>query len=125
MALVLCASCSRHVKLADAACPFCGAHDRAPVARPRSRASRAAIVLGGAVLVSAGVACSENGPSTFEDAGAADASQRSDASGVPLYGLASDGSIEPDADAEADADAAPVAMYGAAQLDASADTSTD
>jgi hypothetical protein len=55
-----CPSCQRHVSVADAACPFCGAAqpEHAPLAMPRGRLSRAAVFAAGTLAAaSAGAAC--------------------------------------------------------------------
>lgn len=55
--LALCSGCSRHVKRADAACPFCGAPLAATDASPAvvdeeaPRLSRSAMLLAGAAMV--------------------------------------------------------------------------
>lgn len=91
MALVICGACDRHLRRGDAVCPFCGAPAVAASVdvRPRTRGTRLALLLGGAVAVGAAACSAETTSSSFPDAGASewDASRREDASGVPLYGL--------------------------------------
>ncbi len=117
MALRLCASCSRHVKLQDTICPFCGSSADAPVASPFSRATRSAMVFGSAAMVSAAVACAPSATPVY-GAPAPDASEdvRSDASPTPLYGA-------PAPDAAADTSPAP--LYGLPPPDAAPDGAKD
>ncbi len=50
MALALCSNCERHIRDADAACPFCGSSSRAAVPVPLSRATRKALFVGASLL---------------------------------------------------------------------------
>ncbi|HRH00347.1 MAG TPA: hypothetical protein PLR99_29085 [Polyangiaceae bacterium] len=105
MALRLCSGCSRHVRAADAACPFCGDAGRGAVPSPVSRATRAAMVFGGAAMVTTAVACSSATPLYGAPAPDASADTGADASPAPLYGAV------PPPDASPDASPAP--LYGA------------
>lgn len=56
-----CTECSRHIRVADPACPFCGAGNDAPFTPPRmpaGRLSRAAIFAG--ALATGAAACGTN-----------------------------------------------------------------
>ena len=111
--LVICLSCSRHVRHADAACPFCGGVERREGPRPASRATRAAMLFGSAAAVVAGVACSDTAKTT--DGGAdGEAPVAVDAS---LDGTAFDASM--------DAPIAADALYGAPAFDGGFDASMD
>lgn len=113
MALRLCSGCSRHVRASDVACPFCGDTARGEVASPLSRATRAAMVFGGAALVTTAVACGGSTTPLYgapaPDAALEDAA--ADTSASTLYGV-------PPLDAAADADASPSAAYGGPPRDA-------
>jgi hypothetical protein len=57
MAMLVCPCCSRHVRLRDAACPFCGAElsqSRVDGDAPTGRRSRLGIVLASAMAVGLG-----------------------------------------------------------------------
>jgi hypothetical protein len=131
MGLHLCASCSRHVKSADLACPFCGSSSFANVPRPISRATRAALVFGGAVMVSGAVACSDDTSAAALYGVPSDAAAQEDVSAVALYGLPVDAMPPPTPSTDAAADAAndgssgdaepdvsPAPLYGAIPVDA-------
>jgi hypothetical protein len=108
-----CPDCARHVRAADATCPFCGAalpgthRDALSRPEPTRRLGRTALFALGAAAVatSIGVAgCSrDHGPSGGTDAGAA-----------PDSGSATDGGPAEDAAPAIDAgfDAGLLAMYG-------------
>ena len=131
MGLHLCASCSRHVKSVELACPFCGSTAFANVPRPISRATRAALVFGGAVMVSGAVACSDDTSTVALYGVPSDASAQEDVSAVALYGLPAD-AMPPPTDAstdaakdsssrDAEADVSPAPLYGAIPVDAGKD----
>lgn len=65
--LLICTSCTRHIRPTESACPFCGGLERREGPRPASRATRAAMLFGSAAAVVAGVACSDT--ATPGDAG--------------------------------------------------------
>ncbi|MFO0644433.1 MAG: hypothetical protein U0183_34765 [Polyangiaceae bacterium] len=121
MALRLCAACARHIRTTESACPFCGAEGTTPVASPLSRATRAAMVFGGAVMVSSAVACSSESPVPVY--GAPDPNPRpsatTDPTAVPLYGAPA-----PDAGNDAGTDATVAPLYGA-PADAGRDGSSE
>lgn len=88
MALAPCPSCSRHVRSQEPACPFCGAafaESLVPTSKGRSNVSRAMLVFGGVVALSATIeACGDSpgaqmpapvpmygAPNVVEDGGAA------------------------------------------------------
>lgn len=120
-----CPSCDRHVRVADARCPFCGAVVPAAVA-PRSDAarplSRAAVLFVGAAAAAAcgGSTAPEPGPGGGDaqadapaDAPAAtDGSSPEDGSIIVLYGPA-----PVDAGRDATFDAQPVPIYGSGVVD--------
>ncbi len=98
--LIPCVGCSRHVRLSDSGCPFCGAAIEAPAAQhaaaTSARLGRAAIFALGATLAVGAGAC---GPTTTSPDGAA-----------------TDGQVTvPDAASEAGPDdgGSPMARYGA------------
>ena len=123
MALRLCSGCSRHVRATDAACPFCGDAGRAAVPSPVSRATRAAMVFGGAAMVSTAVACSSATPLYGAPAPDASADTGADASPAPPYGAVPPPDAAPDTGGR---DAAPVPLYGAVPPpDAAADAAPD
>ncbi len=124
-----CPSCARHIKLEEAACPFCGAATPdgfANLARPRGPAalSRAAILFVSATAaagVSAATACSSSSPTpAAEDSGGPvaaygpgpvhDSGSPTDSGGV----IDSGGQID---------SGGPVAAYGPAIIDSGMDTS--
>ena len=116
MALRLCAACARHIRTTEGACPLCGAEGRTPVASPLSRATRAAMVFGGAVMVSSAVACSSESPAPAPMYGSSPSpTATTDPTAVPLYGA-------PAPDAGTDATVAP--LYGA-PADAGRDSSSE
>jgi hypothetical protein len=103
-ALLPCPSCSRHVRAAESACPFCAAplpaafRDFKPPAPPRQRLSRAALfALGAATATTACGGTTSASPSPYEDdsgqAAIADGASTSpnggdgSFSGQPHYGL--------------------------------------
>ncbi len=107
MSLKLCASCARHVRTTDTTCPFCNSVQSTAVPQPISRATRAAMVFGGATLVVAGVACGGNTDDGTKDASTSPTStttSTSTSTAAPAYGA-------PPQDAATDT--GPVAMYGA------------
>lgn len=106
--LTPCPACARHVRAADASCPFCGAPLGAlPPERPlpRVRLGRAAIFAFGAALASVG--CAEHHGAG--DAGAADAAVEQDAGDAPP----DSGTVAPPYGAPPD-DAGVVPLYGGA-----------
>jgi hypothetical protein len=137
--LIECATCSRHVKSCDAACPFCQAPMRAKP--PTTRAPYARLTAGAAVAASVAtvVACTTyvQAPTFGRPPEPEDASLPSEdggffvppPSGVVFYGLASfDASLRPPRDAATDAnqDAAIAdAADDAATADAADDAATD
>ena len=77
MKLVLCQSCSRHLKSEDRACPFCGArtsHTRGLVA-----AALVGVALAGAACKDDNLAAPAYGLPAMTDGGANDAGVHSDA----------------------------------------------
>ena len=137
--LVPCPSCARHVRVSEAACPFCrGALDEslraqpAPQAAP-ARLSRAALyALGAAGTVTLAAACSQSvygAPVTPDDAGPRDAGPPMvDAAygGPPIDGgFDADDGAPPvvDAGRDADDDASPLvdAAYGGPPIDGGQD----
>ncbi len=126
MSLGPCASCGRHVRATESACPFCAATLEPVAASPSAtrsvgRIGRAAIFAFGAVASTSAAACGG-------DAGMPDAASVVDTGGpAPLYGGAPDAAIDaaeatndsgnvgpaygtpPD---DAGVDAAMLAMYG-------------
>ncbi|MBK6462947.1 MAG: hypothetical protein IPF92_18345 [Myxococcales bacterium] len=113
MALRLCSGCARHVRATDPQCPFCGEAGRAAVASPVSRATRAAMVFGGAALVSTAVACGGSVQPLY-GAPPADAATDTgvDASPAPLYGAVPPPDAGADAAKDAGQDASPAPLYG-------------
>lgn len=99
MKLTPCSSCARLVRIADAACPFCGAAiERTDASSAVAKhLSRAAMLVGAAAI---GVAC--GGVSE------------------PVYGAP----VPPDAAADASPDG-PVAMYGGPPVDGGLDAAPD
>ena len=109
MALRLCAACARHIRTTESACPFCGAEGTNPVASPLSRATRAAMVFGGAVMVSSAVACSSESPAPAPMNGSSPSpTATTDPTAVPLYGAPA-----PEAGTDAGTDATVAPLYGA------------
>lgn len=53
MTLVSCTKCSRHARLGEPCCPFCGGALGAPPPRRSTKRSRAAILFGAALATSA------------------------------------------------------------------------
>ena len=102
MKLTPCTSCARLVRVADAACPFCGTavhglDTGTPVAK---HISRAAMLVGAAAI---GVACST--------------------SSTPVYGSpVVDSGIDGSTDASSDG---PIAMYGGPPVDSGLDAAPD
>ena len=129
-----CVKCERHIRISEAACPFCGtavaAERRTPPARgnPATRLRRAATL---ATMASVGVvgavdlaACGSSSTAAVgpEDAAPEDAAPDNLVSVGPLYGLAS----APDAsDAGPDVIVGADAAYGVAQQPDAGDTGPD
>lgn len=109
--LVPCPGCSRHVRFAEAACPFCGdASPRpAPVTRGVARRSRSAI-LGATLAASTAAAGCYDDHGRHQDTGvvAPDAAREPDAGGI----IAAYGAPDYDAALEEPDAGAPVAEYG-------------
>jgi hypothetical protein len=127
--LVACASCARHVRVSEAACPFCAAgldaDARTQGARrgPTERLSRAALIAFGAgtlAVAACGGVVAQGGSAGQKDSGGTtshdDAALEPDVMGGTIYGgfPAPDASFGFDAgNPEADAsDAAPEAQWG-------------
>lgn len=104
--LVACTACSRHVRVSESECPFCGSaiprdlrESQAPIP-PRVRLTRAALLAAGTLAVSTTAGCggdvAGNGPAGG-DAAANDAGYNS----YPPYGLPPmlDGDVPPPQDA--------------------------
>lgn len=113
-ALVSCASCHRHVRVADAACPFCGASvvGIEPVHRPLRRGrglTRSAILLGTVLGAAACGGGSSAEPSAEDTSGGEEASENADATDTTGD---EDADATPEAAPEEDP-GGPVAMYGA------------
>lgn len=121
MALTLCATCARHVRTSDTTCPFCGGLRPAPVPRPTSRSSRAALVFGSATMVVASLACG----GSVDTPADASTEAGTDPTVVPPYGLPPpppdasprDAAIDDASDAGSDAsdaanDGSPAPAYG-------------
>jgi hypothetical protein len=107
--LVICSSCTRHIRPTESACPFCGGAERREGPRPASRATRAAMLFGGAAAVVAGVACGDTAKVT--DGGA---DRDGDVPVAPAYGA-------PALDATFDAPIAVDAAYGGPPFDGGRD----
>lgn len=109
--LVPCASCARHVRASDRACPFCGGSLEAPASVAANvpagvRLGRAAIFAVGVAVASSVAACEMKNDT---DAAVAEAGPTDDGSVMALYGApVADAAPAPDV-----ADGGPVARYGA------------
>ena len=117
-----CPSCARHVKKAEAACPFCGASISlggvAPRTRPTQRMGRAATFAFGAAVATSVVACSSPAPTPGNDAAGTDAAVVTDT------GTSDDGGGSEDAATAVDANidtGTPVAAYGGPMFDTGSD----
>jgi hypothetical protein len=94
--LVLCPSCARHVRVSEAACPFCGTGvseaTRGTEKRraPTARLSRAALYAFGVGTVAVAAACSSSGTTNpgGDDSGASDGQTQDEFRGQPAYGIA-------------------------------------
>ena len=129
-----CASCARHIRASEAACPFCGAAaapDASVLARKPAMSgrpmSRAALLFASAATA---LACSSSGSDNgasgappVHDAGGAQEDAGPDAAGegnpVVLYGPAPMDDAGGDADARADVDASDADATDAEAPDAS------
>jgi hypothetical protein len=89
-----CTGCARHIRVSEAACPFCGVEPSAalraspaPVA-PRGRLTRAAIFALGASTAAVGTGCGAQASDTshVEDSGTSADASGFDAQGGALYG---------------------------------------
>ncbi len=109
--LVPCPGCARHVRLSEAACPFCGdvSPRQAPPQRTLIKRSRAAIV-GAALATSTAVTGCYDDHGRNQDAGVVtpDAAREPDAGGV----ISAYGTPFPDDAAFEDDAGAPAAEYG-------------
>lgn len=87
-ALADCLSCGRHVRRADAACPFCGAAAPAPSARPaapRGVSRSQVLAFGAAVSATLAIGCDSSSPSDG-GGGGTDAGPSDDAGLAMPYG---------------------------------------
>jgi hypothetical protein len=108
-----CPGCARHVRAGeDLTCPFCGGDTRGVIAPQRKpgRLTRAAMVLGGALLVPAAIGC--GGGSSASDEPVAE-----DTSGDEALPPPDDQSSDPPPEDGPPPDDSPVAMYGAPSAD--------
>ena len=85
--LVLCSTCSRHVKTTP--CPFCGGESTASTRPSTTRRLSRAQLIAGAALVSVAAGCSSDEPTPDPDADAGLTSS-SGGSTAPAYGAPAD-----------------------------------
>jgi len=113
-ALVSCASCHRHVRVADARCPFCGATvvGIEPLHRPLRRGrglTRSAILLGTVLGAAACGGGSSAEPSAEDTSGGEESNENAD----DAADTTGEGTEEATPEAAPDDPGGPVAMYGA------------
>ena len=123
--LSACPGCSRHVRVSESACPFCGATlsaafraAAAPAATPVGL-GRAAVYALGATSLAVAAACSGSVPAPTADAGAGDA--QDEAMNAAYGGPPPSAEDAGPGDAAAADMGSPAPLYGAPPMDSGSD----